>query len=223
MDVTLTVESGRELGTRPSRRLRAEGKVPAVIYGLGKEPESVLVDWSSLRRAITTEAGLNALITLEGNGESSLSIIKDLQRHPVKREVLHVDFQLIDRDEALSIDVPIVLHGVSKAVEAKKGMIDQLKHTLTVNAKPGFIPTQLEADVSDLEIGGKQLLVGDLTLPEGVTTDLDPEEIVAQGSPTRSTILLETGIDPDAEPGEGGAEGEGADGEGGDGDSSDES
>jgi large subunit ribosomal protein L25 len=213
MDVTLTIETGRELGTRPSRRLRAQGKVPGVVYGLGREPESVLIGWPELRRAITTEAGLNALITLEGGHESHLSIIKDLQRDPVKRNVVHVDFQLIDRDKALSIDVPVVLHGLSKAVEAKKGMIDQLMYTLTINAKPGFIPTQLDADISDLEIGGKNLKVSDLELPTGVTTDLDPDEIVAQGSPTRSTILLETGIDPDAEPGEEGAEGESGEGD----------
>jgi large subunit ribosomal protein L25 len=214
MDVTLTIEPGRELGTRPSRRLRAEGKVPAVVYGLGREPQSVLVDWPSLRKAITTEAGLNALITLENDGESHLSIIKDLQRHPLRRDVLHVDFQLIDRDESLSVDVPIVLHGIAKAVEAKKGMVDQLKHTLTINAKPGFIPTQLDADVSELEIGGTNLQVRDIALPDGVTTDVEPDEIVAQGSATRSTIILETGIDPDAEPGEEGAEGEGGEGEG---------
>ena len=224
MDVTLTIESERELGTRPSRRLRADGKVPAVVYGLGRDPQNVAVDWPSLRKAITTEAGLNALITLQNNGESHLSIIKDLQRHPTRRDVLHVDFQLIDRDEELSVEVPIVLHGISKAVEAKKGMIEQLQHTLLINAKPGFIPTQLDADVSDLEIGGKNLQVQDLELPAGVTTDIDPEEIVAQGSATRSTIILETGIDPDAEPGEEGAEGEGgegAEGEGGESESSD--
>ena len=100
MDVTLTVESERELGTRPSRRLRHAGKVPAVVYGLGREPRSVAVNWPDLRKAITTEAGLNALITLEVDGEQNLTIIKDLQRHPVKRTVLHVDFQLIDRDRS---------------------------------------------------------------------------------------------------------------------------
>src|SRR5262245_62112490 len=98
MDVTLTVESARELGTRPSRRLRAAGKVPAVVYGQGNDPVSVAVEWPELRRAITTEAGLNALITLQVEGEEHLTIIKDLQRHPVKRNVVHVDFQIIDRN-----------------------------------------------------------------------------------------------------------------------------
>ena len=203
MDVTLTVESARDLGTRPSRRLRAEGKVPAVVYGRGNDPRSVSVDWPDLRRAITTEAGLNALITLEVDGDSHLTIIKDLQRHPVKRNVVHVDFQIIDRNVAISVDVPVILIGIPREVELKKGMVDQLRHSLTISAKPGSIPTQLEVDISDLDIG-TTVTVGDIAFPEGVTADVEDDEIIAQGSATRTAEL--------DEPGEG--EGEGEEGEG---------
>ncbi|MCU0270245.1 MAG: 50S ribosomal protein L25 [Acidimicrobiales bacterium] len=190
MDITLTVATGRPQGSRASRRLRAEGKIPGVVYGLGREPKSVVVEWAELRRALATDAGLNALIDLDVDGETNLSVVKELQRDPVRRTVDHVDFLLIDRDAPLSVDVPITLVGTAPKVDAQKGMIDQLLYTLTVNARPGFIPTQLDADVSDLEIG-TQLKAGDIQLPDGVTTDVDPDLAVAQGSPTRSTIILQ--------------------------------
>lgn len=190
MDVSLTVESGRPTGSRPASRLRAEGKVPGVVYGLGSEPVSVVVEWPELRRALTTEAGLNALISLTVDGSTNLSVVKELQRHPVRRNVTHVDFMLIDRDAPLSVDVPLSLVGTSSKLEAMKGMVDQFLYTLQVKAKPGEIPTQIEVSVEDLELGG-QVKVGEVVLPDGVTCDLDPELPVCQGSPTRSTIIMQ--------------------------------
>ena len=89
MDVNITVSTDRPLGSRPSRRLRTEGKVPAVVYGLGEDAVPVTVEWAELRRALTTDAGLNALITLDIDGAQQLSIIKDLQRDPVRRKRCH--------------------------------------------------------------------------------------------------------------------------------------
>lgn len=205
MDVSLTAETGRPIGSRSSGRLRVEGKIPAVVYGLGTEPTAVTVEWTELRKALTTDAGFNALIDLTVNGTANLSVVKDVQRHPVRRNITHVDFMLIDRDAPLSVDVPIVLLGEAPKLEQMKGMIDQLAYTLTVKAKPGNIPTQIEADVSGLELG-TQVRVGDLTMPEGVTTDVDEDTPIAQGSATRSTIILQQqqgkfgdSVDPDAE------------------------
>jgi len=190
MDASLTVETGRETGTRAAKRLRATGKIPAVVYGLGTEAVPVTVDWPELRRALSTDAGLNALIDLTVEGTTRLSIVKELQRHPVRRTVTHVDFQLIDPDAPLTVEVPIVLVGESPKLEALRGMVDQLKHTLTVEARPGTIPNQLEADVSEVELG-TTVQVRDIVLPDGVTTPTDPDDVVAQGSATRSTLLLQ--------------------------------
>lgn len=205
MDVSLTAETGRPIGSRSSGRLRVEGKVPAVVYGLGTEPTAVTVEWTELRKALTTAAGFNALIDLTVNGTANLSVVKDVQRHPVRRNITHVDFMLIDRDAPLSIDVPLVLIGEAPKLEQMKGMIDQLAYMLTVKAKPGNIPTQIEADVSGLELG-TQVRVGDLTMPAGVTTEVDEDTPIAQGSATRSTIILQQqqgkfgdSVDPDAE------------------------
>lgn len=190
MDVSLTVETGRPTGSSDSRRLRASGMVPGVVYGMGSEPRSVSVAWPALRQALSTEAGVNALIDLTVDGESALSMVTDLQRHPVRRDIVHVDFMRINADKPLSVDVPVHLHGEAEEVENKKGMIDQLLYTLTVNARPGNIPNQLDADISHLDIG-TSLLVSEIALPEGVTTDADPDESVAVGSPTRSTVMLQ--------------------------------
>lgn len=205
MDVSLTAQTGRPTGSRPASRLRAQGKVPGVVYGLQSEPVPVTVEWPELRKALTTSAGLNALIDLEVDGQTNLSVVKELQRDAVRRTVTHVDFLLIDRDAPLEVDVPLVVVGTPSKLESMKGMIDQLVHNLTIKAKPGAIPTQIEVDVTDVELGSN-VKVGDLALPDGVTTPIDPDTPVAQGSATRSTIILQQeqglfgdSVDPDAE------------------------
>ncbi len=186
-EIVLTAATGRATGTRPSRRSRRTGQIPAVIYGLEKEPVSVSVEWPDLRHAITTEAGLNAVIHLEVDGERQVSIVKDIQRHPVRRDVLHVDFIRIDPKKDVTVDVSIVMVGEAKEVTDNDGMVDQNLFTLTISAAPDSIPNEIEIDISSLTIGDS-LRVGDLVLPEGVTTDVDPDEPVAVGTITRSTL-----------------------------------
>ncbi len=182
----LTAETGRPRGTRPSRRLRRTGRVPAVVYGLGENPLAVSIDRADLRGALSTDAGLNALITLEVDGDRQLSIVKDLQRHPVRRDVLHVDFLRIDPDEEVEVDVPLVLVGEAKKVTQASGMVDQVMHQVPLRAKPSEIPIEVTADVSDLEVGSS-LRVSDIGLPAGVTPAGDPDATFAVGLITRST------------------------------------
>ena len=186
-EIVLTVETGRSTGTRPSRRSRTAGKIPAVLYGLQQDPVTVSVDWPELRRAITTEAGLNAIIQLEVGGEKHMSIVKEIQRHPVRRDVLHVDFVRIDPDQDVTVDVSIVMVGEAKEVTDNDGMVDQNLFSLTINAAPDNIPTEIEVDISNRTMGDS-VRVGDLVLPERVTTDVDPDEAVAVGMITRSTL-----------------------------------
>lgn len=207
-ELTLTAETGRPTGSRPSNRLRAEGRIPGVVYGLGSDPKTVSVDWRELRGVLTTDAGLNALINLSVDGEEHLTIVKELQRNPVKRTVTHVDFILIDRDAEIEVEVPIVLEGEATLVERENGAVTQALFSLTVSSKPGAIPTQLVADISELEIGGA-VRVGDLDLPAGVRTDVDDEEVVALGEMTRAA--MEAGGEDD-EGGEGEESGEAAEG-----------
>ena len=217
-EITLTATTGRTTGTRSSRRLRAEGQVPAVVYGLGREPVAVSVVWRELRAALITDAGVNALIDLsiEGEGESQLAIVKDMQRHPIRQTVDHVDFLLIRRDQEITVDVPLVGEGEPAGLEAEGGMLETVLTSLTVNAKPGAIPDQLTYDVSGLSVGDT-ITVGDLTLPAGVTTDVDPEEAIATAQVSRAAIEAEAIEAADAEvaaeQSEEAGEGEGEDGD----------
>ena len=203
MAITLTASIGRIAGSRSSTRLRTDGLVPAVVYGLGRDAIAVSVPWPDLRRALTTEAGLNALITLDVDGQKDLAIIKDLQRHPVRRNVLHIDFLRVDPDAPVAVEVPLILVGEAKLVEARKGIVDQPLKSLTVKAKPADIPSQIEIDITNLDIG-VAITVETLTMPAGVTTDIDDSIQLVLGLATR--FSAEDG----AEAGEGDEGGEAA-------------
>ncbi|HSL57579.1 MAG TPA: 50S ribosomal protein L25 [Acidimicrobiales bacterium] len=187
MDVTLTATTGRTTGSRPSNRLRVEGKVPGVLYGLGKDPVSLTVDWRELRQALTTEASLNAIITLDVDGTKEISIVKELQRHPVRNDVIHVDFVRVDITQELLVEVPIVLQGEARKVQDEQGVVEQVLYTLPVYAKPDAIPNELTIDITGLEMGDA-VRVGDLDLPAGSRTELDDDEVIAATSSTRAAI-----------------------------------
>jgi large subunit ribosomal protein L25 len=231
MDVTLTAETGRALGSRSSRRLLRDGKVPAVVYGLDRDTVAVAVEWPSLRAALTTDAGLNALITLDVDGHEDLTIVKDLQRDPVRRAVVHVDFLRVSRDVEIEVEVPIVLEGHAEKVEREDGTVSHLLFTLSVYAKPGAIPNELTVDVSDMELHDS-IRVGDLTLPSGVRTEVDEDEVIVSAQISRETIevaeeeefaeALEELAEAAAEAGEGGDGDEAAGGDDSGGDASDE-
>jgi large subunit ribosomal protein L25 len=202
-EFTLAAEVGRPLGSRATRRLRREGKIPGVIYGHGTDPISVAVVARELRVALNSEAGANQLLSLETPGGSYLTLAREMQRHPIAQTVTHVDFQIVRRDEIIAADIPIVLVGEALEVQHGDGLVDQQMFTLAINARPADIPTSVELDITALTIGD-QLRVSDLTLPGGVTTDVDPESAIAIGQPPR-VVQLEEAVE-----GEGAEEGEGA-------------
>ena len=221
-------------GTRPARRLRAEGKVPGVVYGLGADPMPLAVEWRELRAALVTEQGLNAIINLEIDGGRTPTLVKDMQRHPVRRNVLHVDFIRVDLDKTVDVEVTIHLEGEAELVNREGGVVDQVLQALMITAKPADIPSGLTIDISDLEIGEAKR-VGDITLPAGVTTAVDVDDPVVTASHGVSEAELEAaeaevaGEEAEGEAVEGEAaegEAEGGEAEGGDsggGESGDES
>ena len=208
-EITVTADTGRPTGSRASGRLRAEGKVPGVVYGQGKDPVPVAVVWRDLRHALVGEAGLNALIDLHVDGGSELVMVKDLQRHPVRRDVLHVDFLRVNRDQELTVEVPINLSGEATAVLNEEGVVEHLLHSLTITAKPADIPNELVVEIGGLTLGDS-IRVSDITLPAGVTSNVDLDEVVV-GTSVSSAVEA-----PEAEGEEGEAEeGEGEEGAGG--------
>ncbi len=222
-DIILVAETGRPTGSPASRRLRATGRVPAVLYGRGAEPAPISVEWRDLRSALTTDKGLNALLTLKIGSKRTKAIVKEMQRHPVRRDVLHIDFLAVDVDKPITTDVPLVMEGEPEKVIRDDGVVEQILNVLIVTAKPDAIPGHIAVDVSDLEIG-QHITVGDLELPADVTTEADPEETIVTAKLT-SLALAEEEEEEEGEEGEEeeGAEGEGAEdaaaGEGGEGES----
>ena len=179
-EVSLVADVGRVKGSSEARRLRAAGRVPAVLYGHGIEPLTLTVNSRQLRAALTSESGLNALISLDVDGTRHLAMARQLQRHPVRRSIDHVDFVVVRRDEVVSVEVPIHLVGEAEAVDRADGLVEQQLFSLVVQATPGNIPNAIEVDISGLSIG-EAIRVGDLTLPAGATTDVDPEDTVVAG------------------------------------------
>jgi large subunit ribosomal protein L25 len=206
-EIVLQAEAGRPLGSSASRRLRAEGKIPGVVYGHGTEPVPVAVAGRDLRVALSGEAGTNTLLSLKAGSKTYLTVARELQRHPVRGTITHVDFQIVRRDEIIAADIPIVLIGEAVEVHRGDGLVDQPLFTLPVRAKPADIPTNVEVEISGLTIGGV-IRVGDLTLPKGVSVELDEEVPVVTGVPPRVLAVEEEaaeeeGLAPTAEEGGG--------------------
>ena len=163
-------------------RLRREGKVPAVIYGRGKETQSLLVDGRTLRQALAKE-GTNVLIDLqigeEAGPQAETVMLKEIQRHLLRQEMLlHVDFIRISMEDEIEVDVPLNFTGEAAGVE-EGGILQFILREVSVKCLPGNIPELIEVDISSLHIG-EGINAAALVLPEGVTLLVEPEETLVQ-------------------------------------------
>ncbi len=186
-------------GKGAARSLRREGRVPAVIYGHGREPESLSVSTRELERLVGSVAAASTVIELDLDGRTSRTLIREIQRHPFKRTILHVDFQELVAGERVSVKIPVVLHGTPEGVRVGGGMLDQVIYELNVEADPSGIPNHVEVDVAGLQIANV-VHVGDLQLPEGVTVLDDAGLTVCTVQPPRvseETTEEPTGDEPE--------------------------
>lgn len=214
-EITLAAEIGRPLGSAATRRLRADGKVPGVVYGHGTEAVPVAVDRRQLRQALSGQSGLNTLLSLQAGDRNFLTVARELQRDPVRGTVIHVDFQIVRRDEVIAAEVPVSLVGEAVAVQHGDGLVDQQLFSLPVRAKPADIPAVVEVDVSTLTIGGS-IRVADVTLPPGVSADIDGDTAVVTGQPPRVQVVgaeAAPAAEGEAAPAAGGEEAAAAEGE----------
>jgi large subunit ribosomal protein L25 len=177
-DIALVLEPRTERGSAASRRLRVAGRIPAVVYGHGDEPLSVTVDARELRGALNASARGSALFDLVLGKESHLAIVREVQRHPVRQTVAHIDFQVVGRDEVVPAEVQIILIGEALQVTRRGGVIDHTLMSLHVHAKPGDIPASIEVDITDMDFG-QSIRVSDLQIAAGIAVDADPETVVA--------------------------------------------
>ncbi len=208
-EVVLPIETGRGSGSGDSRRTRRDGRVPGVVYGLGRDAQPITVDRTDLRRALTGERGTNALINLKAEGESQLSVLKDIQRHPVRREVLHVDFLRVDPNLEITVEIPVKMKGEAVKVAQRRGNVDQAMFRMRVIAKPAELPADIPVDISRLEVG-RSIKVREVSLPAGVRTAERLDAPVIVGVVTRSTLELDRQEKLAAEAGDAAAKAKGA-------------
>jgi len=205
-DANLTAKPRTDIGTRPAGRLRREGLVPAVVYGLGSDTMSVSVPSRELQHILTGGSGANTVITLriDGDGGEQLALARQIQRHPVRGTLLHVDFVRIRADQTVTAEVPLHLEGEAEGVK-NGGVLEPALFAITVEALPGDLPPAITHDVTALDMGD-QVHVRDLQVAPGITIVTDGDELVAQVVQPRG---MDLGEEAEAAEGAEGAEGEG--------------
>jgi len=161
-----------------ARRVRRAGKVPAVVYGAGKEAMPVSLDPRQVSRILHSQTGHNTIFDLALDGERTKAMIVDWQYEPIKGALLHIDLQRIAMDQKLRLEVPIVLKGEAAGVKQQGGILEQVLREVEVECLPGDIPTSIEVDVSDL-VFGKILRVADLPHSDKVKFLTDENQSVA--------------------------------------------
>ena len=202
--IKIDVRPRTDFGSAASRRLRREGFVPGILYGRS-EPASFVVAERELRRVLTGPGGLHAILDIAIDGGSTQpAILKDYQQDPVKGKLLHIDLQEVRLDEAITASVVVSLVGAEDAPGVREGgVLSQITRELTVSALPLEVPEHIDADVSQMEIGGT-LRLADVPAMEGVVFLDDPDETVL-ATITAPTVEVEPEVEE--EEGEEGVEG----------------
>ena len=187
---TLSAEAGRVTGSPASRRLRAADRIPGILYGHGMTPVILSVARRDLRVALSGPAGQNTILTLSVDGSSYNAVVKEMQRHPVRRNVSHVDFVQINLSEEIVMHVPVHLTGVAKQVVAAGGLVDAAVDSIEVRTTPANVPNEIVIDITDLT-PESVIHLADLKLPAGVVAVGDPDMLIA-------TVLMSRGSTADA-------------------------
>ena len=165
-------------GKGAARSLRRDGRLPAIIYGHAREPLSLSVPERDFERLLEKFAAENTVIELSIDGSMSRTLIREIQRHPVRRNVLHVDFQELVAGERVIVRIPIVLTGVPDGVRQSGGILSQIMQELECRVDPLNMPSKLEVDVTNVTIG-HSVHVSEMTIPDGVEVLDEPDSTVA--------------------------------------------
>ena len=200
----LAATTGRATGSPASRRLRAEGHIPGVLYGHGMAPVSLTIERRQLRLALSGAAGANTVLDLQVDGKSYPAVIKEMQRHPIRRTVNHIDFLQVNMNEEITVSVPLRLEGEAKAVSNNGGLVDPAVDSIEVTTTPNNMPNEFVVDITDMKIGDI-IRLADLPMPNGVTAHGDPDMPIVT-----ILIMAASELESDAVPTEE-TEGEGGD------------
>ncbi len=181
----------RTITGKKVKTLRAQGWLPATIYGKGIEPLTVQIDDKTFNKTYRT-TGRSALIELHIPGKALQSaFVQSVQRHPVYRHILHAEFRVVDLKVATDVEVPITLVGESPVVKRNDGLLNHVMHSITVHALPTDLPQHIEVDVSVLNRPDKAIYVRDLPAVSSYSYNADPDEIVVMISSSRGAMDVE--------------------------------
>ena len=180
----LSAKKRTDSGKGAARKLRSAQQIPGIIYGHNREPQMLAIDWRELERMLERIAPETTVIELDVDGTTSRTLIREIQRHPFKRQVLHVDFLELVAGERVTVDIPLVLVGTPAGVRSSAGVLDQILREVTVEVDPSNIPNHIDVDVSALEVN-ESIHVGDLVVPPGVEIQDEPDSTVCVLAPPR--------------------------------------
>lgn len=190
-NANLAAESRSETGKGVARKLRAAGRIPAVVYGHNRAAESITVDARELERLLSRIAAGSTVVELGLAGGTARTLIREIQRHPVKRHILHVDFQELVAGEKVTVNVPLVFVGTAIGVREQGGIFEEVMREISISVDPASIPNHVDVDVSALTIG-HPIHVRDLKLPAGVTVLDDADATVCSVAGSKAAASEET-------------------------------
>jgi large subunit ribosomal protein L25 len=185
--VSFNATARNAVGKGAARTLRSKGQVPAVIYGHGREPQPLSLNARDLDKMLGHIQAESTVIEVTVGGTTAKTLIREIQRHPIKRQILHVDFQALVAGEKVTVSIPITLTGIPEGVRLGGGVLDQTLRELEIKVDPSNIPDHVQYDVTNMVIGDS-VHVSDLKMPEGVEVLDDPETSVAVLAAPRAVI-----------------------------------
>jgi large subunit ribosomal protein L25 len=186
-DATISATARSETGKGVARKLRAAGEIPAVIYGHKRTAQAITVPARDLDRLLARISAANTVVELSIDGTMSRTLIREIQRHPFKRQLLHVDFQELVAGETVTVKIPLVLVGTADGVRSGGGVLDQVLYSLEIECDPASMPNHIDVDVTHVGVG-ESVHVRDLVLPGGITVLDDPDASVLSVQLTRAAV-----------------------------------
>jgi len=167
-NASLNASARSDVGTGNARKLRQAGSVPAIIYGHGREPQNLALNTRELDRLLSTISVSSTVIELSVDGRTARTLIREIQRHPVKRSIVHVDFQELVAGEKMNVSIPLRFVGTADGVRNSGGILEETMHQVHLRLDPANIPDHIDVDVTPLTVG-HSIHIRDLKLPAGVT------------------------------------------------------
>ncbi len=190
----IEVNPREETGKNANRRARAAGKIPAVVYGGGKESVPIVIDRKTLLDTMKGHSGENPIFLLKLGDKERHAMIRNMEVDPVTRQVIHIDFQRVIMDQKIRVAVPVEIVGTAYGVKTEGGMLDFVSREIHVECLPGEIPKHVDADVTNVHVG-QHVEAKDLKLPEGVALLDDPAKVIISISHGRLETAEEAGAE----------------------------